>query len=89
MPLEGDLAHFRLADILQVPVERPQCLETTALGAAFFAGLATGVWPDLDAVSRTWKQQDCFRPQMADDRRLRLIEGWKRAIAKTLGISED
>jgi glycerol kinase len=77
-----------LADILQVPVERPQCLETTALGAAFFAGLATGVWADLDALSQTWKQQDCFRPAMANDRRRRLIDGWNGAIAKTLGISE-
>jgi glycerol kinase len=78
-----------LADILQVPVERPQCLETTALGAAFFAGLATGVWADLDALSRTWKQQGCFRPALADDRRHTLIEGWKRAIAKTLEIPES
>ena len=77
-----------LADILQVPVERPQCLETTALGAAFFAGLATGIWADLDSLSRTWKQQDCFGPAVADDRRRRLIDGWKRAIAKMLGIPE-
>jgi glycerol kinase len=77
-----------LADIVEVPVERPQCLETTALGAAFFAGLATGVWADLEALSLTWKQQDCFRPQMADDRRCLLIDGWKRAIAKTLEIPE-
>jgi glycerol kinase len=77
-----------LADILQVPVERPQCLETTALGAAFFAGLATGIWADLDSLSRTWKQQDCFGPAVADDRRRRLIDGWKRAVAKMLGIPE-
>ena len=43
-----------LADILRVPVERPQNLETTALGAAFLAGLATGVWDGLDALARTW-----------------------------------
>ena len=73
-----------LADILEVPVERPQCLETTALGAAFFAGLATGVWADLDALSKTWKQQDCFRPAMAADRRRQLIDEWKAAVAKTL-----
>jgi glycerol kinase len=73
-----------LADILQVPVERPQNLETTALGAAFLAGLATGVWPDLDAVARTWKRRDLFEPAMADRRRRELIDGWRDAVARTL-----
>jgi glycerol kinase len=73
-----------LADILQVPVERPQNLETTALGAAFLAGLATGVWSDLDAISRTWAQRDCFTSAMAADRREELLKGWKKAVAKTL-----
>jgi glycerol kinase len=73
-----------LADILGVPVERPQNLETTALGAAFLAGLATGVWSDLDALSATWQRGDCFVPAMASDRRGALISGWRRAVAKTL-----
>jgi glycerol kinase len=73
-----------LADILQVPVERPQDLETTALGAAFLAGLATGVWDDLPALERTWKQRDAFSPAMASDRRERLIAGWREAVARTL-----
>jgi glycerol kinase len=73
-----------LADILQVPVERPRNLETTALGAAFHAGLATGVWPDLDALSRIWARQDAFRPQMDPDLRKSLIAGWKKAVTKTL-----
>jgi glycerol kinase len=73
-----------LADMLQVPVERPQNLETTALGAAFLAGLATGVWPDLGAIARIWKRQDCFQPRMAADQRRRLIEGWRSAVARTL-----
>ena len=73
-----------LADILQFPVERPQNLETTALGAAFLAGLATGVWSDLGAVSRTWKRSDRFEPAMASDRRQGLIDGWHAAVAKTL-----
>ncbi len=50
-----------LADILECPVERPRTLETTALGAAFHAGLATGVWADLDAISRIWAPQDSSR----------------------------
>ncbi|HEX6661241.1 MAG TPA: glycerol kinase GlpK [Sphingomicrobium sp.] len=73
-----------LADILEVPVERPSNLETTALGAAFHAGLATGVWPDLAALSRIWRQQDAFQPRMAADLRKSLIAGWKRAVEKTL-----
>jgi glycerol kinase len=73
-----------LADILQVPVERPHNLETTALGAAFLAGLAMGVWNSLDALSATWKQRDRFEPTMDGQRRQRLIEGWRIAVAKTL-----
>ena len=73
-----------LADILQVPVERPQNLETTALGAAFLAGLATGVWDDLPALERTWKRRDAFKPAMDLDRRERLIAGWRDAVARTL-----
>jgi glycerol kinase len=73
-----------LADILECPVERPRNLETTALGAAFHAGLATGVWPDLAALSNIWAQQDSFQPSMDADRRAALIAGWKAAVARTL-----
>jgi glycerol kinase len=73
-----------LADILECPVERPRTLETTALGAAFHAGLATGVWPDLDGLSRIWAQQDSFAPAMDAGRRASLIAGWKDAVARTL-----
>jgi glycerol kinase len=73
-----------LADILRLPVERPQYLETTALGAAFLAGLATGVWSGLDELSRIWQQRDCYRPSMGEDQRDRLVAGWRAAVAKTL-----
>ena len=73
-----------LADILEVPVERPQNLETTALGAAFLAGLATGVWDGLDALSATWNRRDCFEPAMDGERRQKLIDGWHIAVTKTL-----
>jgi glycerol kinase len=73
-----------LADILQVPVERPQNLETTALGAAFLAGLSTGVWNDLGALERTWKQRDGFAPAMPAERRAHLVAGWRDAVARTL-----
>ncbi|HEY6661854.1 MAG TPA: glycerol kinase GlpK [Sphingomicrobium sp.] len=83
MAANGWLCQF-LADILEVPVERPRNLETTALGAAFHAGLATGVWPDLAALSRIWERQDEFAPRMAPEPRKHLISGWKQAVAKTL-----
>ncbi|MBB3695731.1 glycerol kinase GlpK [Sphingomonas sp. BK580] len=73
-----------LADLLEVAVERPVHLETTALGAAFLAGLATGVWADLDAVRATWARRDCFEPRMAAADRERLVAGWQVAVAKTL-----
>jgi len=73
-----------LADMLQVPIERPENLETTALGAAFLAGLATGVWDSLDAVARTWHARDRFDARMEAGQRQHLIEGWREAVAKTL-----
>ena len=73
-----------LADIVDVPVARPANLETTALGAAFLAGLATGVWSGLDELSRTWAAADTFRPKMDGSLRETLLAGWEKAVAKTL-----
>ena len=73
-----------LAEMVQVPVERPENLETTALGAAFLAGPATGVWDDPGAISRIWTRRDCFEPRMNADQRRRLIDGWRGAVARTL-----
>ena len=73
-----------LADILAARVERPVELETTALGAAFLAGLATGVWKDLASVAATWQQAAQFSPAMPAARRARLIAGWRQAVERTL-----
>ena len=73
-----------LADILDLPVERPRTLETTALGAAFHAGLATGVWADLDALSKLSAGKDLFQSAMAPELRARLVDGWHEALARTL-----
>ncbi len=73
-----------LADMLQLSVERPRNLETTALGAAFLAGLATGVWADLDAMAATWQRRDQFTPALSPDRRDELVAGWRTAVARTL-----
>ena len=78
-----------LADMVDVPVERPAHLETTALGAAFHAGLATGVWPDLTAITKTWRAADRFEPRMVSADRRRLVAGWRNALAKTLSVSAD
>jgi glycerol kinase len=73
-----------LADMLEARVERPAELETTALGAAFLAGLATGVWPDLAALSATWRSAAVFAPRMAPARRAQLSAGWQQAVRRTL-----
>jgi glycerol kinase len=74
-----------LADVAECPVERPSGVETTALGAAFLAGLATDVWPDLDALAATWTLDRRFQPAMGEARRSELIEGWAKALKQALG----
>jgi glycerol kinase len=73
-----------LADVIGAAVERPRELETTALGAAFLAGLATGVWPDLHAVAATWARSAQFEPRMPEAERTPLIDGWRMAVRRTL-----
>jgi glycerol kinase len=73
------------ADILDVPVERPEVTETTALGAAFLAGLACGVWASTDEVAATWRVERRFEPAMGAAERARLLERWHRAVDRTRG----
>jgi glycerol kinase len=73
-----------LADLLDTPVERPDHLETTALGAAFHAGLAVGVWSGLDALAHTWQRGARFVPAMDAARRAGLVAGWQDAVSRTL-----
>ncbi len=73
-----------LADVVNAPVMRPAQLEATALGAAYLAGLAAGVWPDLRAVAATWSAGAEFIPAMAPARRRELIDGWRTAVRRTL-----
>jgi glycerol kinase len=70
------------ADILGVPVERPAVVETTALGAAYLAGLATGFWSSQDEIARQWRVDATFEPQMSVDQRDALYAGWKRAVGR-------
>lgn len=77
------------ADILGVPVERPAVTETTALGAAYLAGLATGFWKSQDEIAAQWKIERSFEPQMSDDERATLYAGWKRAIDRARDWATD
>ena len=72
------------ADILGVPVVRPVVAETTALGAAYAAGLATGFWTDLTDLRENWKQDRIWTPQWSADRRDAAYAGWQKALQRTL-----
>ena len=71
-----------LADILNVPVERPQVTETTALGAAFLAGLQTGVYDSLEQIAELWEREHYFEPVMKPVLRESLYAGWLDAIER-------
>lgn len=68
------------SDIVKVNVHRPKCIETTALGAAYLAGLAVGYWKDKKEICANWQLGKEFRPQMKESRRAILLKGWKRAV---------
>jgi glycerol kinase len=73
-----------LADILNAPVDRPQLLETTAMGAAYLAGLQAGVFPAPDEFATTWKRDKRFTPSLDEAVRLRKYQGWQDAVRRTL-----
>ncbi len=81
----SDWAMQFLADILGAPVDRPEVLETTALGAAWLAGMRAGLYPDMDGFAARWKRDAQFTPEMDEDTRERRYAGWKDAIGRTLG----
>jgi len=72
----------RLSDMLDVPVERPAVTETTALGAAFLAGLYAGVYPDAAKLAAIWRKDKGFEPAMPEEQRAKLYKGWKDAVAR-------
>lgn len=71
------------ADVLGIPVHRPRVLETTALGAAFLAGLAVGFWKDVRDLERTWQLDRVFEPSLSSDQREDWYAHWKRAVARS------
>ena len=77
------------SDVLNVDVLRPECIETTALGAAYLAGIAVGYWKDLEDVRRNWALSNTFHPDMPEEKREKLLSGWKRAVKCALAWAEE
>ena len=72
------------ADLLGVPVDRPQIIETTALGAAYLAGLAVGVWASKEDLKSSWKLDRRFSPTMAPEKAAKYYAGWRKAVKHSL-----
>jgi len=77
------------ADIIGADTVRPNCIETTALGAAYLAGLTVGYWKNADAIKENWKQDKVFVPRMDAAERDKLLKGWKRAVKCALAWAEE
>ena len=77
------------ADILGREVLRPAVRETTALGAAYLAGLATGVWRSRDEISALWRRDVSFHPAMEEERRRQLLSNWRRAVERSRGWARE
>lgn len=77
------------ADILGVPVDRPQVIETTALGAAYLAGLAVGVWDNKDELKASWKLQNRFNPEMEPKKAAKYYKGWRKAVEHSMHWLDD
>jgi glycerol kinase len=74
----------RLSDILDLPIDRPEVMETTALGAAYLAGLQAGLYSSLEDVKQNWQLSRHFDPDMDSEERTGLLDGWSRAVSKVL-----
>ncbi len=77
------------ADIIGTQVHRPRCIETTALGAAYLAGLAVGYWKNQEEILENWQIGNVFEPQMKEETKEELLKGWKKAVKCALVWAED
>ena len=77
------------ADVLDMPVYRPDCIETTSLGAAYLAGLATGYWKNRSDILANWRTDKIYEPNMDSVRREALLRGWKRAVRSVLAWADE
>ena len=77
------------SDIIDAPVQRPKCVETTAMGAAYLAGLAVGYWKDKEDVRKNWAIERTFTPAISAEQRQARLRGWNKAVKCALGWAED
>ena len=77
------------SDIINAPVKRPSCVETTAIGAAYLAGLAVGYWNSKEDVIKNWAVDKIFSPIMGEDERERKIKGWNKAVKYSFGWAKE
>ncbi|WP_268246375.1 FGGY-family carbohydrate kinase, partial [Streptosporangium pseudovulgare] len=81
----NDLCMQIQADVLGVPVSKPVVAETTALGAAYAAGLAMGFWKSTDGLRQNWNEERRWEPRWSDEQREHGYTGWKKAVERTFG----
>ena len=77
------------ADLSGLRIQRPRCIETTALGAAYLAGLASGFWKDLEEIRRNWVCERTFVPSVSQEHRAALLKGWRRAVRCAMAWARD
>ena len=77
------------ADIIDAPVNRPKCVETTAMGAAYLAGLAVGYWSSKEEVLQNWAIDQTFKPEITEEERSKRIRGWEKAVKYAYGWARD
>jgi glycerol kinase len=86
--INNTLMQFQ-SNILQTSVVRPEVYETTALGAAYLAGLAVGFWPDLATLQQQWKANQKFHPSQSKEEAEQLLKGWQKAVRASIAWAED
>ena len=77
------------ADISRAPVHRPKCVETTAMGAAYLAGLAVGYWKDKEDVKQNWDIDRVFQPDIEIEKQQKMLKGWKKAVQYAHGWAKE
>ena len=77
------------SDVINAPVERPCCVETTAMGAAYLAGLAVGYWANKEEVLKNWAIDRTFKPEITDEKRSKMISGWNKAVKYSYGWAKE
>ena len=94
LKVDGGASHNNLlmqmqSDIINAPVKRPRCVETTAMGAAYLAGLAVGYWKSKEEVIKNWEIDKVFTPQICEENRTKKIKGWHKAVGCSYGWAKE